>query len=256
MDVGAGNGRGGGNPEGRRGDVAGNGELAGVQGLATLDFDGVAFDRDRGAKSAQRQLGVIACCRGLHNSGRAVGLEAGQKHRALDLRAGHFSGVANAFESPAVDGQRRLAGVRFDARAHELERRDDTRHRPAGERRVPFQHGRERMRSQHARQQPHRRARVLRVERPCCRPEPAESASIDLDRQAIVGGTRPANACPCHFEAVERRRAVGALRILIDSGSPGRQGGEKGITVRNGFITGEPDRPGDAAGRPHRRSGD
>ena len=85
---------------------------------------------------------------------------------------------------------------------------------------------------------------------------PRRAAALDFDRQPTFGGTR--------FGEWRRRRPAGSRawrrnrRPASTDGSSTarRQRGEQGVAMRNGFVAGKPDRPRDAASRPHRRSGD
>ena len=90
----------------------------------------------RGAERPQRQLGVISRGGRLLDDRRALGLQAGEQHGALDLGARDLGAIADALQRGTVNGQRRLLVVRLDARAHQLERHDDPSHRALRERRV------------------------------------------------------------------------------------------------------------------------
>ena len=84
-----------------------------------------------------------------------------------------------------------------------------------------------------------------------CRPRPSISTVSPRSAERVRRISTPAVR-----EAVERGGAIGALRVLRDRGSARRQRGKQRVSMRNGFVAGKPDRALDAAGRPHRRSGD
>src|SRR6185295_242678 len=69
---------------------------------------------------------------------------AGEEQTALDLRAGDRHLVAQRLQAAAADGEWKPVAPAFDeARAHPPERPGDPAHRPAPQRRVAGQGGRE-----------------------------------------------------------------------------------------------------------------
>ena len=76
----------------------------------------VGLDGD--AEGVQRALGVVAGGDRLDDRRVAVGLQAGQEHGALHLRARNFGMVRDAAQPRAVDRQRRAPVERRDGRAH------------------------------------------------------------------------------------------------------------------------------------------
>ena len=88
-------GRGGGPERGRR-EVAGHRDVGGRQRLPPATRHPQRLDRDVGAERRQRPLGVVAGLRGLGHRRDALGVQAGQQHGALDLRAGDGRLVARS----------------------------------------------------------------------------------------------------------------------------------------------------------------
>src|SRR5687768_2757910 len=101
-----------------------------------------------------------------------------------------------------MNSQRRLAIVRLDARAHPLERDDDSAHWPLRERRIADDNGTERMCGENARQQAHGRARVLRVERRSRGLQTSQAAPFDFDGQPVLC-TCAADGDACGDETTE-----------------------------------------------------
>jgi hypothetical protein len=134
------------------------------EGLEPLDPDGVAVAIDPDTKRGEGQLRMISCGDRLVNRCATLGLKARQQHGALDLRAGHVGREVDGRQPSARDRQGEAAVVRFEARAHPRERRDDAAHGTAAQRVVSGDRGRERMRGEDAREQPGRGAGVAGIE--------------------------------------------------------------------------------------------
>ena len=102
--------RGGDGPEGRRRDVAGHAQVAAP---AAAGRRATAMARpaivDRHAERGERALGVIARGRRLDDAGRALGVQAGQQHGALHLRARHLGRVVR-WRAARRRGRRAAAG--------------------------------------------------------------------------------------------------------------------------------------------------
>ena len=238
LDVGARNCGGGSDPEGRRRNVPGHSELSAPQRLPSRNLNRAVRSMYRGAERAQRKLSMIPRGGRLFDDCRARALQAGEQYRALHLGARDLGPIADPFQVGAMDREWGLVVDRVDARTHHLERHDDPSHRPPGQRRVAHDDRLEWMRGEHAREQPHGRARVPGVERRLGSAQATQAAPLDLDRQPALGRTGAADLDARHTQAVERRLAIGTLRILRDGGSPLGQRAEQRIPMRNRFVPG------------------
>ena len=90
LDVGAGRPRRQRDPERCARHIAGHDQVPGAQLLPADDGDGFADFSHPHAKFVKCALGVIARRHGLEHGRFSVGLQAGQEHGALDLRARDF----------------------------------------------------------------------------------------------------------------------------------------------------------------------
>ena len=212
----------------------------------------------RRAKRAQRQLGVVSRGGRLLDDGRALGLEAGQQDGALHLGARHFGPIADALQRrrrewsaaacPSCDSirapicssgtmTRPMGRLVSDASPLMTEVNGCAASTPDSSRIVV--------------------PGILGIERRGRRPKPTQPAADDFDRQARVRRDR---VSAISTPALTRQSSVAAQsapeRILVDRGSTRRQGRQQRVSMGNGFVAGKPDRPLDATGRPHRRSGD
>jgi hypothetical protein len=92
---------------------------------------------DGPAEGAEHALGVIARGMRLVDDGFALRLQARQQHGRLDLRAGDLRGILDALQRlPAMDAQRRKAGLGFDRGAHAHQGLDHALHRAPREGRI------------------------------------------------------------------------------------------------------------------------
>ena len=133
LDVGAGRPRRQRDPERRARHIAGHDEVPGAQPLSADDGDGFADLPHAHAEFVKRALGVIARRHGLEHGRFSVGLQTGEEHGALDLRARDLRTMGDASEPGAVDDERRPAIVRSDGRAHLGQGPNHALHRPPGQ---------------------------------------------------------------------------------------------------------------------------
>ena len=124
--------RGGGDePESGGGDIAGDGEIAGLRHLTAGHGDGVAVGAAGDAEACEHALGVVAGGGGLDHSGGAFGEKAGQQHRAFHLGGGDRHFVGDRLELVTVDFQGCAAGFRaecLNVRSHFRERDGNATH--------------------------------------------------------------------------------------------------------------------------------
>lgn len=133
-DTGAGDDGGGDEEEGGGGEVAGDGEVAGLELGAAVDGDvaGAAFEF--GAELAEGDFGVVAGGGGFADGGDALGEEAGEEDATFDLGASDGHGVVDGAESAAGDlngGEFAVAGN--EGGAHLGEGGHDALHGALGE---------------------------------------------------------------------------------------------------------------------------
>ena len=240
-DVRSGEGRRRHGPEGGRRHVAGDLGVHGVQRPAAVHVDGGSRRFDVPAKRRDRQFRMISCRRRFVDGGSSLEVQARQQHRALDLGAGHRRRVLDRMEPAAGDRERRAAVDGLDAGAHAGERIDDPLHRPPAQRGIAGDRRGEGMGRENARQQPCRRARVLRVERRRGRRQPTQASAVH-DDGGLAAGDRIGLALEGHAEraqAVERGRAIGAGRIVRDPARAIGQRRQQRVAMRDGLVAGD-----------------
>ena len=188
------------------------------------------------AERGERPLRMVARGRRLDDARRAVGVEAGEQHRALDLGARHVG--LDSRSACRCRALRRVSGGRpsvgLDPRAHARQRLDDAAHRAARQRRVADHRRCETDAGQDARQQPHRRAGIAGVER-----RPRARARPPSPRPSIAGST------PVARRRLARWRRRAPRRQRASSGSRRRANSREIGTCR---------RPAPRAGRSGGRS--
>jgi hypothetical protein len=109
---------------------------------------------------------VVAAGRWLDDFGRALGLQAGEDHRRLDLRAHdvELDPATGETVAPYHEGRKLAVRASVDARPQCAQGADDASHRPPLERAVAAEHTQERAASEQAGEHAHRRARVAAVD--------------------------------------------------------------------------------------------
>ncbi len=165
LDRGTPNRRGSDAPEGRRREVPGHVDIRARQLAASRQLDDRSLHADVRAEAPHGQFRVVAGRLEFRHARRARRAEAGQQDGALDLRARHLRHVVNGLEGAATDGHRQTPAVGLDARPHPAERLDDAAHRPAPERVVAGQRGREGKAGENAGEQPGGGTRIAGIER-------------------------------------------------------------------------------------------
>ena len=211
----------------------------------------VAFDGD--AEAPKHPLGVVAARSRLDDRGHAVGIQARQQHRRLDLGTGHRHPVVDRGE-PArrPDAHRRRAALsgRYPG-AHPRQRLGHPAHRAPAQAFVTDQHRLERLAGQQAHQQPHRGARIAAVELAARRAQSVPPDSVH-DHPPVLRAFDPHAQRPEH---VHRRDRVGALQKAAD---PRRAVGDRAKhdrAVRNRLVPGHPQRAGQTSARAHPECG-
>ncbi len=134
--------------------------------LERPDRGPAGLERHGRAEPSERPLGVVAGGGRLEHGRIALGRDPGEQDGALDLGAGDRGPMLDPGERSAPHGDRGVPVRRSDLGAHRPQRLGDALHRPSGEASVALQDRLERLRRDHPRQQPHRRARVQAVQRP------------------------------------------------------------------------------------------
>ena len=154
-------------PEGGGGDIAGDGEIAGLRHLSAGHGDGVAVRAAGDAEAREHALGVVAGGGGLDHGGGAFGEKAGEQHRAFHLGGGDRHFVGDRVQFCAVDAEwcaARLLAERLQLRAHFRERHGDATHGARGKRGVAEQLGSERLPGQESREEAHAGAGVAAID--------------------------------------------------------------------------------------------
>ena len=155
-------------------------------------FGGVNRDALRAALEAspgplEHAFRVVTRRHGLHDRRlRALGVEAGEEHRRLDLRGGDRKGVVDGRDAAALDDQRRVAVRRLDPRSHTPERLGDALHRARRERLVADELEAPAVPREDAREQPHEGSCVPAVDRRVRHTETAEADAVDGERVDVL----------------------------------------------------------------------
>jgi hypothetical protein len=188
------------------------------------------------------------CDRASGHRCRSIRVQAGQEHRALDLRARHLRGIRDGFQRRSIDRQRSVAVDRCDPRAHLRKRVDHAPHRASGQRLVADEGRHERLGRQDSRQHSHRRSRVAGVERCPRRAERPQPPSADCHTVAL-SLDRNAEAA----QAVQRRLAIRAGRVVREHRSTAGQRGQDRVPMRDRLVAGHADATPQRAGGSDRR---
>ena len=176
-------------------------------------------------------------------------MEAGEQDRGLHLRTGHWQCVVNRPQCPSTDAQRRkVALAPAESRAHLAQWLHHAAHRAAPQRRVTSEDGLKRVRRQRTGQHPQRRTGVAGIELPRRRRETAQPAALDPD-DPNAGFFAPLHAHAERGQAVKRALAVAPGRIVDELSCALGQRPQDGQPVRDGLVTGQPRRSGQAIRR-------
>ncbi len=184
----------------------------------------------------QHPFAVIPRGGPLDHHGLAGRGQAGQKDRRLDLCRGDRQLVEDRLRvGGARQSERHVAAVAGDhARAHSLQRRDDSGHGPAAQGLVAGQNRRDRMAGQDTHEQAGAGARVAQVQHALGFAKPAHAAAPDMP-----------DAVPAALDlgAEGPHRSGGAQDVLafeqaVDLAFADRQGGEHQRPVRNRLVAG------------------
>ena len=175
----------------------------------------------------------------------ARGEQACEQEARLDLRARDRKPVADGVEIAALDGERRPAVVRLDARAHLRQRLDDPTHRPRAKRLVAGQLEAAALAGEQAGEETEQRARVRAVDRLRRRLEAAEPDAADAERVDVVLGDLGSERADGANRRLGVPRAPEAAHRRLALADPAEQDG----AVRDRLVAGDGDVAGDRAGR-------
>ena len=223
-----------------------------MQGLAAFNRYPVGDAIHANTKRREGQFRMITCGDALVNCCAAVGMESGQEHRALDLRAWHVRREFQGRQGAARDRHRQAPVVGLEAGAHLRQGRDHTLHRPPAQRLVSGHCRRERVPGKNSGQQASGGSGIARVEGLVRGDETAQTASRDHNRprRRRVGG--PGMFLDAHAQLSQARQcraAVGTGRVVGEPGSSGRQRAAQRVAVRDRLVA----RDADAARQPGSR---
>ena len=217
-----------------RGEIAGHGDACAGQRLAAAQDGGRALAPDVDAEAAQHALGMVAGDGRFGDPGLAVGVQPGEQHGGLHLRARHRHGEVDALQTlAAADVHRRTALAGLDVRAHQPQRRGGALHRTAHERRVADERRVEGLTGEQPHEEPHRRAGVAHVERLRAALETVGSHTLHLDHTRC----RTRDRHPERAQRTERREAVLALEEALDVGGPAGDAAQHQGAVRHRLVT-------------------
>ena len=233
--------RGGGDePESGGGDIAGDGEIAGLRHLTAGHGDGVAVGAAGDAEACEHALGMVAGGGGLDHGGGAFGKKPGEQHRAFHLGGGDRHFVGDGVQLAAVDAQRRAARLlaeRLYVRAHFRKRNGDATHRAGGKRGIPEQLGGERLAGQQTREQPHAGAGVPAVDGRF-RSGEFHRAPVDAELRGAVAihFLKDIEACAERAHRLEGVHAILAGQEIGNFADPVRQAAEDGRAVGDALV--------------------
>ena len=165
--AGAGDGGGGDEPEGRAGNVAGHGEIAGLGDLTAVEGDCVVFAVGGDAEGGHHPLGVVAGFGRLDDGGLALGKKPCKEHGAFYLCAGDGHLVGNRGQFGGMDAQGSAAGFLaegLDIGTHLAERDGDAAHGPGRQRGVTEELGGECLACEKSGEQAHAGAGISAVD--------------------------------------------------------------------------------------------
>ena len=219
-------------PGRRAGDVPRHTQRKRLQPRGRLDGDGGFVGCKRHAHGGEHALRVVAGALGLGEACLAIGIEPGEQHGRLHLRARDGACIVDRAQTAAADGERRerVRFARDDRRAHPLQGRYHPAHGPRPKGCIAAQHAQDRLARKEAAEKAHRGAAVAAVEHVVRFEQPVEPTARDPGGGALVR--------PIDLDA-ERAEAVrGGPHILgVEDAFHGR--GPRGDCVQNQRPVGE-----------------
>ena len=131
---------------------------------------------------AQHPFGVIAGGLRLDHRRRPRRVEAGEQYRRFDLGRGHRERIDDRDRiGGAADRERQSAALpRHEARPETAQRVDNAVHRPAPQRRVAGDERGDRVRRQHAKEEPRRGSRIAEIEQVFRLGERPDANAVDI----------------------------------------------------------------------------
>ena len=209
--------------------------------------DAPALGGHAGPESPQHPLGVIARRHRLLHAHLPIREQPRQEDRRLHLGRRHRRPVAQRLQRPGpADRERQAASVApaDDCRAHLGQRLGHPPHGTAPEGIVASQDAPERLPRENAQEEPRRGARVAAVENVVRLLKTLEPGALD----PVFARPLPRHLHPQRPERAERVEAVLALQEAADLRRARRQRPEEPCPVRHGFVSRNPDRPGEPSG--------
>ena len=230
--------------------IAGDIEGFGLQGNfasaigQTLNRNGAAAFGYMGAEEFEGEFCVVASGGGFGDQSFALGEEAGKQDSGFDLGAGHGHFVMNALQMAAANFERwEIAFASLNFRTHLKERGDDTLHGTFLEGGIAGNSCGEVLAGKDSGEKTDGGAGIFGVESTPTAFQAAKAAAGDVDSGAFDLYIRAEG-----FHAAECAVAIAGSGEMAEFAGAIGQGGEHGVTVGDGFVSGKLECAGEGAG--------